>query len=166
MSQAVDGVPQPTLRVERVHMEAEEEEQQTHGLPELRRLVPSFRPQMLKEPAKARVHDVVCSHPDVGARSGQGHGHAVHASAADENEERGGRVTLPNRNVQPRAESTILMCPFALAEPGRVVTGRVSGGDHGPDQLRLLDKNVRSGPQGDAHAVGRRGYFPAIKAHG
>ena len=164
MSQAVDGVSQPTLRVKQIHMEAEEEEQPTNSLPELLRLVRFSRPQVLEETAKAWVYEVVRSHSEVGTCFGQGHGHAVHAPVPDDNEERGGCVALANRNVQPRAQDAVVTYPFALVQPSRSVTGRLSASDQGPDQLRTCDKDLGGGPQDDAHAFGRRDRFLAIKA--
>ena len=67
---------------------------------------------------------------------------------------------LPNRYLQPRAESTPLQCPFALTELGRSVTGRLTDSTHGPGQLGRCDKDLRRRPQSDAHAFRRRSHSP------
>ena len=97
MSEVIDGVPQPFLRAQGVHLEAQEEKQQTNGGLELVRIPPFFVPQLLDELVTAWVQNVVSSHPGIGAC--QGHRHAVYAPVSDENEERSSGITLPNRNV-------------------------------------------------------------------
>ena len=49
MSEVIDSVPQPFLRAQGVHLEAQEEKQQTNGGLELLCIAPFFVPQLLQE---------------------------------------------------------------------------------------------------------------------
>ena len=67
MGKVVDGIAQPLLPRQRIHMEAEEEEEQTHGRLELPRLFLSFGQEVLTKALKTRVDRVVSPDADIGA---------------------------------------------------------------------------------------------------
>ena len=67
MSEMIDSVPQPFLRAQMVHLEAQEKKQQTNGGLELLRIAPFVVPQLLDELVTAWVQNVVSSHPGIGA---------------------------------------------------------------------------------------------------
>ena len=72
MGKVVDGIAQPLLPRKRIHMEAEEEEEQTHGRLELPRLLQSFGQEVLTKALKARVDRAVTPDADIGAGLRQG----------------------------------------------------------------------------------------------
>ena len=89
-------------------MEAEEEEEQTHGRLELPRIFPSFGQEVLTKALKTGVDRVVSPDADIGAGLRQGHGHAVNTPVTDEDERGGGGITLLNLDVQLGVESVSL----------------------------------------------------------
>ena len=84
MSKVIDSISQPPLRRQGIHMEAKEEEKQTHGSLELLRLFRSSRVELLAEALKTRVDGVVSLDPDIRARLRQGHRHPVDTPVSDE----------------------------------------------------------------------------------
>jgi len=108
VGKVVDGIAQPLLPRKRIHLEAEEEEEQTHGRLELPRVFQSLGQEVRTKALKTRVNRDVSPDADIGAGLRQGHGHAVNTPVADEDERGGGEITLPNRDVQLRVESVAL----------------------------------------------------------
>ncbi|MCY3676538.1 MAG: hypothetical protein OXH66_02945 [Gemmatimonadetes bacterium] len=86
MSEVIDSIAQPFQRRKGIHMEAEEEEEQTYGSLELLRLLQFGGQELLKEAMKIRVDRVVSLDPNIGARRRQRYGHPVDTPVSDEDQ--------------------------------------------------------------------------------
>ena len=108
-----------------MHVEAEEEEEQTRGGLEMVRLVIAVGPKPLVEALKTRVEGFLSLDADAGRRRSQRHGQSVRTPVSDHYERRGGGITAPNRDAHLRDEEVALPRPLAPHEPGRSMTDRL-----------------------------------------